>query len=162
MGNISEAFGKVTISAPTFQDIEVLVATHQVITEKAWTPTVLQDSPSKVICTLTEEGLVSVTLPFTAYGNWNIRKNVDNFLPYILKQDSTLSDIPMSATFDYVDAESGVNFIYKATVLTSNVPDKGVTTELLADEDLGDYSESYLKELEEAYEQELALGRLSI
>lgn len=162
MGNISEAFGKVTISAPTFQDIEVLVATHQVITEKAWTPTVLQDSPSNVICTLTEEGLVSVTLPFTAYGNWNIRKNVDNFLPYILKQDSTLSDIPMSATFDYVDAESGVNFIYKATVLTRNVPDKGVTTELLADEDLGDYSESYLKELEEAYEQELALGRLSI
>ena len=34
MGNISEAFGRVTISAPTFQDIEVLVATHRVITEK--------------------------------------------------------------------------------------------------------------------------------
>ena len=162
MGNISEAFGKVTISAPTFQDIEVLVATHQVITEKAWAPTVLQDSPSKVICTSTEEGLVSVTLPFTAYGNWNIRKNVDNFLSHILKQDSTLSDIPVSATFDYVDAESGVNFIYKATVLTRNVPGKGVTTKLLTDEDLGDYSESYLKELEEAYDQELALGRLSI
>ena len=62
----------------------------------------------------------------------------------------------MSATFDYVDAESGVNFIYKATVLTRNVPGKGVTT------DLGDYSESYLKELEEVYDQELALGRLSI
>lgn len=162
MGNISNAFGKVTISAPTFQDIEVLVATHQVITEKAWTPTVLQDSPSKVICTSTEEGLVSVTLPFTAYGNWNIRKNVDNFLSHILKQDSTLSDIPVSAIFDYVDAESGVNFIYKATVLTRNVPGKGVTTKLLTDEDLGDYSESYLKELEEAYDQELALGRLSI
>lgn len=162
MGNISEAFGKVTISAPTFQDIEVLVATHQVITEKAWTPTVLQDSPSKMICTSTEEGLVSVTLPFTAYGNWNIRKNVDNFLSHILKQDSTLSDIPVSATFDYVDAESGVNFIYKATVLTRNVPGKGVTTKLLTDEDLGNYSESYLKELEEAYDQELALGRLSI
>jgi len=85
-----------------------------------------------------------------------------NFLPNILKQDSTLSDIPMSATFDYVDAESGVNFIYKATVLTRNVPGKGVTTKLLTDEDLGDYSESYLKELEEAYDQELALGRLSI
>lgn len=162
MGNVSDAFGKVTISAPTFQDIEVLVATHQVITEKAWTSTVLQDSPSKVICTSTEEGLVSVTLPFTAYGNWNIRKNVENFLPHILKQDSTLSDIPASATFDYVDAESGVNFIYKAIVLTRNVPGKGVTAELLADEDLGDYSESYLKELEGVYEQELALGRLSI
>lgn len=162
MGNVPDAFGKVTISAPTFQDIEVLVATHQVITEKAWTSTVLQDSPSKVICTSTEEGLVSVTLPFTAYGNWNIRKNVENFLPHILKQDSTLSDIPASATFDYVDAESGVNFIYKAIVLTRNVPGKGVTAELLADEDLGDYSESYLKELEGVYEQELALGRLSI
>ena len=162
MGNISEAFGKVTISAPTFQDIEVLVATHQVITEKAWTLTVLQDSPSKVICTLTEEGLVSVTLPFSAYGNWNIRENVDRFLSNILKQDSTLSDIPVSATFDYVDAESGVNFIYKASVRTRNVPGKGVTTELLTDEDLGDYSETYLKELEEAYEQELALGQLSI
>ena len=136
MGNISEAFGRVTISAPTFQDIEVLVATHRVITEKAWTPTVLQDSPSEVNCTSTEEGLVSVTLPFTAYG----------------KQDSTLNDIPVSATFDYVDAEFGVNFIYKATVLTRNVPGKGVTTELLADEDLGDYSESYLKELEGVYE----------
>ena len=142
MGNISEAFGRVTISAPTFQDIEVLVATHRVITEKAWTPTVLQDSPSEVNCTSTEEGLVSVTLPFTAYGNWNIRENVD----------STLNDIPVSATFDYVDAEFGVNFIYKATVLTRNVPGKGVTTELLADEDLGDYSESYLKELEGVYE----------
>ena len=96
MGNISVAFGKVTISAPTFSDIEVLVA--------------------------------------------------------------TLSDIPMSATFDYVDAESGVNFIYKATVMTRNVPGKGVTTELLTDEDLGDYSESYLKELEGVYDQELALA----
>ena len=103
-----------------------------------------------------------MTLPFTAYGNWNIRENVDSFLPHILKQDSTLNDIPVSAIFDYVDAESGVNFIYKATVLTRNVPGKGVTTELLADEDLGDYSESYLKELEGVYEQELALGRLSI
>ena len=55
-----------------------------------------------------------------------------------------------------------MNFIYKATVLTRNVPGKGVTTELLTDEDLGDYSESYLKELEEVYDQELALGRLSI
>ena len=162
MGNISEAFGRVTISAPTFQDIEVLVGTHRVITEKAWTPTVLQDSPSEVNCTSTEDGLVSVTLPFTAYGNWNIRENVDSFLPHIIKQDSTRNDIPVSATFDYVDAESGVNFIYKATVLTRNVPGKGVTTELLADEDLGDYSESYLKELEGVYEQELALGRLSI
>lgn len=78
--------------------------------------------------------------------------------PNILKQDSTLSDIPVSATFDYVDAESGVNFIYKATVMTRNVPGKGVTTELLTDEDLGDYSESYLKELEGVYEQELALA----
>ena len=103
-----------------------------------------------------------MTLPFTACGNWNIRENIDSFLINILKQDSTLSDIPMSATFDYVDAESGVNFIYKATVLTRNVPGKGVTTELLADEDLGDYSESYLKELEGVYDQELALGRLSI
>ncbi|MFR6600769.1 MAG: hypothetical protein ACLUSV_10355 [Streptococcus sp.] len=76
----------------------------------------------------------------------------------ILKQDSTLSDIPMSATFDYVDAESGVNFIYKATVMTCNVPGKGITTELLTDEDLGDYSESYLKELEGVYDQELALA----
>ena len=55
-----------------------------------------------------------------------------------------------------------MNFIYKATGLTRNVPGKGVTTELLTDEDLGDYSESYLKELEEVYDQELALGRLSI
>ena len=37
MGNISDAFGKVTISAPTFSDIEVLVATHRVINAKAWT-----------------------------------------------------------------------------------------------------------------------------
>lgn len=162
MGNISHAFGKVTISAPTFSDIEVLVATHRVINEKAWTPTTLNGSPSEADCITTEEGLVSVTLPFTACGNWNIRENIDNFLTNILKQDSTLSDIPMSATFDYVDAESGVNFIYKATVMTRNVPGKGVTTELLTDEDLGDYSESYLKELEEAYDQELALGRLSI
>ena len=99
-----------------------------------------------------------MTLPFTACGNWNIRENIDNFLPNILKQDSTLSDIPMSATFDYVDAESGVNFIYKATVMTCNVPGKGITTELLTDEDLGDYSESYLKELEGVYDQELALA----
>ena len=162
MGNISDAFGKVTISAPTFSDIEVLVATHRVINEKAWTPKTLNCSPSEADCITTQEGFVSVTLPFTAYGNWNIRKNVDNFLSHILKQDSTLSDIPVSATFDYVDAESGVNFIYKATVLTRNVPGKGVTTKLLTDEDLGDYSESYLKELEEAYDQELALGRLSI
>ena len=154
MGNISDAFGKVTISAPTFSDIEVLVATHRVINEKG--------HPIKADCITTEEGLVSVTLPFTACGNWNIRENIDNFLPNILKQDSTLSDIPMSATFDYVDAESGVNFIYKATVMTRNVPGKGVTTKLLTDEDLGDYSESYLKELEGVYEQELALGRLSI
>lgn len=34
MGNISHAFGKVTISAPTLTDIEVLVATHRVINEK--------------------------------------------------------------------------------------------------------------------------------
>ena len=154
MGNISEAFGKVTISAPTLSDIEVLVATHRVINAKAY--------PSKADSITTEEGLVSVTLPFSAYGNWNIRENVDSFLTNILKQDSTLSDIPVSATFDYVDAESGVNFIYKASVMTRNVPGKGITSELLADEDLGDYSETYLKELEEAYEQELALSRLSI
>ena len=55
-----------------------------------------------------------------------------------------------------------MNFIYKASVMTRNVPGKGITSELLADEDLGDYSETYLKELEEAYEQELALSRLSI
>ena len=158
MGNISEAFGKVTISAPTLSDIEVLVATHRVINAKAWTPTTLEGYPSKVDSITTEEGLVSVTLLFSAYGNWNIRENVDSFL----KQDSTLSDIPVSATFDYVDAESGVNFIYKASVRTRNVPGKGVTTELLVDEDLGDYSETYLKELEEAYEKELTLVRLSI
>ena len=162
MGNISEAFGKVTISAPTLSDIEVLVATHGVINAKAWTPTTLEGYPSKADSITTEEGLVSVKLPFSAYGNWNIRENVDSFLSNILKQDSTLSDIPVSATFDYVDAESGVNFIYKATVMTRNVPGKGVITELLTDEDLGDYSETYLKELEEAYEQELALGQLSI
>ena len=162
MGNISDAFGKVTISAPTFSDIEVLVATHRVINAKAWTPTTLNGSPSEADCITTQEGFVSVTLPFTACGNWNIRENVDSFLPNILKQDSTLSDIPVSATFDYVDAESGVNFIYKASVRTRNVPGKGVTTELLVDEDLGDYSETYLKELEEAYEKELTLVRLSI
>lgn len=162
MGNISEAFGKVTISAPTMSDIEVLVATHRVINAKAWRPTTIDGYPSEADCITTEEGFVSVTLPFTACGNWNIRENIDSFLPNILKQDSTLSDIPVSATFDYVDAESGVNFIYKAIVLTRNVPGNGVTTELLADEDLGDYSESYLKELEGVYEQELALGRLSI
>ena len=115
MGNISDAFGKVTISSPTFSDIEVLVATHRVINAKAWTPTTLKGHPRKADCITTEEGLVSVTLPFTACGNWNIRENIDSFLPFILKQDSTLGDIPMSATFDYVDAESGVNFIYKAT-----------------------------------------------
>ena len=87
-----------------------------------------------------------------------IFENIDSFLTDILKQDRTLSDIPMSATFDYVDAESGVNFIYKATVMTCNVPGKGITTELLTDEDLGDYSESYLKELEGVYDQELALA----
>ena len=161
MGNISHAFGKVTISAPTLTDIEVLVATHRVINEKncfTWTPTTLKGYPRKADCITTEEGLVSVTLPFTTCGNWNIRENIDSFLTNILKQDSTLSDIPMSATFDYVDAESGVNFIYKATVMTCNVPGKGVTTELLTDEDLGDYSESYLKELEGVYDQELALA----
>ena len=162
MGNISDAFGKVTISAPTMSDIEVLVATHRVINAKAWRPTTIEGYPSEADCITTEEGIVSVTLPFTACGNWNIRENIDSFLPNILKQDSTLSDIPVSVIFDYVDAESGVNFIYKATILTRNVPGKGVTTELLADEDLGDYSESYLKELEEAYGQELALGRLPI
>ena len=156
MGNISVAFGNVTISAPTYSDIEVLVATHRVINEKAWNPTTIEGSPSEADCITTEEGFVSVTLPFTACGNWNIRVNIDSFLPNILKQDSTLSDIPVSATFDYVDAESGVNFIYKATVMTR--PGKGVTTELLTDEDLGDYSESYLKELEGVYEQELALA----
>lgn len=156
MGNISDAFGKVTISAPTMSDIEVLVATHRVINAKAWRPTTIEGYPSEADFLTTEEGVVSVTLPFTACGNWNIRENIDSFLPNILKQDSTLSDIPVSATFDYVDAESGVNFIYKATVLTRNVPGKGVTTELLADEDLGDYSESYLKELEGVYEKELA------
>ena len=154
MGNISHAFGKVTISAPTLTDIEVLVATHRVINEKAWTPTTLKGHPRKADCITTEEGLVSVTLPFTACGNWNIRENIDSFLTDILKQDSSLSD----ATFDYVDAESGVNFIYKATVMTCNVPGKGITTELLTDEDLGDYSESYLKELEGVYDQELALA----
>ena len=162
MGNISEAFGKVTISAPTLSDIEVLVATHRVINAKAWRPTTIEGYPNEADCITTEEGFVSLTLPFTACGNWNIRENIDSFLPNILKQDSTLSAIPVSATFDYVDAESGVNFIYKATVLTRNVPGNGVTTELLADEDLGNYSESYLKELEGVYEQELALGRLSI
>lgn len=156
MGNISDAFGKVTISAPTMSDIEVLVATHRVINAKAWRPTTIEGYPSEADCITTEEGIVSVTLPFTACGNWNIRENIDSFLPNILKQDSTLSDIPVSVIFDYVDAESGVNFIYKATVLTRNVPGKGVTTELLADEDLGNYSESYLKELEGVYEQELA------
>ena len=162
MGNISHAFGKVTISAPTLTDIEVLVATHRVINEKAWTPTTLKGHPRKADCITTEEGLVSVTLPFTACGIWNIRENIDSFLTDILKQDSTLSDIPMSITFDYVDAESGVNFLNKATVMTCNVPGKGITTELLTDEALGDYSESYLKELEGVYDQELALGRLSI
>ena len=162
MGNISDAFGKVTISAPTMSDIEVLVATHRVINAKAWRPTTIDGYPSEADCITTEEGFVSVTLPFTACGNWNIRENIDSFLPNILKQDSTLSDIPVSATFDYVDAESGVNFIYKASVRTRNVPGKGVTTELLVDEDLGDYSETYLKELEEAYEKELTLVRLSI
>lgn len=162
MGNISDAFGKVTISAPTTSDIEVLVATHRVINAKAWRPTTIDGYPSEADCITTEEGLVSVTLPFSAYGNWNIRENVDSFLLNILKQDSTLSDIPVSATFDYVYAESGVNFIYKASVRTCNVPGKGVTTELLTDEDLGDYSETYLKELEESYEQEMALGQLSI
>lgn len=91
MGNISEAFGKVTISAPTLSDIEVLVATHRVINAKAWTPTTLEGYPSKADSITTEEGLVSVTLPFSAYGNWNIRENVDSFLTNILKQDSTLS-----------------------------------------------------------------------
>ena len=138
------------------------MATHRVINAKAWRPTTIEGYPSEADCITTEEGIVSVTLPFTACGNWNIRENIDSFLPNILKQDSTLSDIPVSVIFDYVDAESGVNFIYKATILTRNVPGKGVTTELLADEDLGDYSESYLKELEEAYVQELALGRLPI
>lgn len=118
MGNISVAFGKVTISAPTYSDIEVLVATHRVINEKAWNPTTIEGSPSEADCITTEEGLVSVTLPFTACGN----------------------------------------FIYKATVMTCNVPGKGVSTELLTDEDLGDYSESYLKELEGVYDQELALA----
>lgn len=42
--------------------------------------------------------------------------------------------------------------------MTCNVPGKGITTELLTDEDLGDYSESYLKELEGVYDQELALA----
>lgn len=112
MGNISNAFGKVTITAPKYSDIEVLVATHRVINAKAWNPTTIEGSPSEADCITTEEGFVSVTLPFTAYGNWNIRENIDSFLTNILKQDSTLSDIPMAATFDYVDAESGVNFIY--------------------------------------------------
>ncbi|MFQ9580487.1 MAG: hypothetical protein ACLRZE_03425 [Streptococcus salivarius] len=124
MGNISNAFGKVTITAPKYSDIEVLVATHRVINAKAWNPTTIEGSPSEADCITTEEGFVSVTLPFTAYGNWNIRENIDSFLTNILKQDSTLSDIPMAATFDYVDAESGVNFIYKATVMTRNVPGK--------------------------------------
>lgn len=47
MGNISHAFGKVTISAPTLTDIEVLVATHRVINEKAWTPTTSKRSSKK-------------------------------------------------------------------------------------------------------------------
>ena len=47
MGNISVAFGKVTISAPTYSDIEVLVATHRVINEKAWNPTTIEGSPSE-------------------------------------------------------------------------------------------------------------------
>ena len=122
MGNISDAFGKVTISAPTTSDIEVLVATHRVINAKAWRPTTIDGYPSEADCITTEEGLVSVTLPFSAYGNWNIRENVDSFLLNILKQDSTLSDIPVSATFDYVDAESGVNFIYKASVTNLQCP----------------------------------------
>ena len=58
MGNISHAFGKVTISAPTFSEIEVLVATHRVINEKAWTPTTLKGHPRKADCITTEEGLV--------------------------------------------------------------------------------------------------------
>ena len=56
MGNISDAFGKVTISAPTFSDIEVLVATHRVINAKAWTPTTLKGHPRKADCITTEEG----------------------------------------------------------------------------------------------------------
>ena len=66
MGNISYAFGNVTISAPKYSDIEVLVATHRVINEKAWRPTTIEGSPSEADCITTEEGLVSVTLPFTA------------------------------------------------------------------------------------------------
>ena len=93
MGNISDAFGKVTISSPTFSDIEVLVATHRVINAKAWTPTTLKGHPRKADCITTEEGLVSVTLPFTACGNWNIRENIDSFLPFILKQDLSLIHI---------------------------------------------------------------------
>ena len=55
MGNISDAFGKVTISAPTFSDIEVLVATHRVINAKAWTPTTLKGHPRKADCITTEK-----------------------------------------------------------------------------------------------------------
>ena len=67
MGNISDAFGKVTISAPTFSDIEVLVATHRVINEKAWTPTTLNGSPSEADCITTQEGFVSVTLFYSLW-----------------------------------------------------------------------------------------------
>ena len=86
MGNISDAFGKVTISAPTFSDIEVLVATHRVINEKAWTPTTLNGSPSEADCITTQEGFVSVTLPFTACGNWNIRENIDKIALLVISQ----------------------------------------------------------------------------
>lgn len=50
MGNISYAFGNVTISAPKYSDIEVLVATHRVINEKAWRPTTIEGSPSEADC----------------------------------------------------------------------------------------------------------------
>ena len=70
MGNISDAFGKVTISAPTFSDIEVLVATHRVINTKAWRPTTIEGHPRKADCITTEEGVVSATLPF--YSLWEL------------------------------------------------------------------------------------------
>ena len=46
----------------------------------------------------------------------------------------------------------------KQTVMTCNVPGDGNHRTFNVDEDLGDYSESYLKELEGVYDQELALA----
>lgn len=144
MANMSEAAGIVTLTGPSNKDLEVLLATHKVAQEKAWYTTTIEDFELGEVST-TEDGQAQVRLNVEGLGRWNFSNNIEWFIPKILRQDPTLVDIPFSAAFEFIDGESGCDFIAHVKVKTENVPGNAPRTDEIFCEDLDDYSDSRLE-----------------